>query len=578
LRNGWWLLFCFAWACGPTERSVRPIGDPCAPLAPGEVSEECQDQLCVALDNFSGFCTRTCTVDDDCPGNYLCEAAGRYGRVCKKLVGCQQDGECPAGHVCNAQTGNCYIKVARTLCSPCQDEAQCPEGGACFKALGSGEQFCTSGCAEGDLCPPGFECQQIPSGEGGALQKQCVPLTQTCSAGKSVCSPCRGDAECGGYFDLCVRNVVSGETFCSRDCRPGTSDCPEGFSCVDLGGGLNANAPGPFQCVPNSNTCQGYCDAVSEALQIQQCGLGRTCELSAKSCRPATDGRMCAPCIDNDDCRGGDHPENRCIVNDCADCAFKGESFCSTPCANDAACVQSFGVGFVCKPVVLNTGESRPFCMPQRGSCQGGLRRIGEDCTVSGANECITGICLVAGSHRLCSANCTQDADCGDTRFQCCEASASGYDCSPERRTATGPLSGAGVCAPQGGLFGDDCSPGRAPCQSGACLDLGTARVCTVTCGGGAGCPEGFRCLDAEPLSGGDPVPVCFPSGGGQAGADCTFGPAACDSKLCIRKESGPICTAACASDAECLPDWSCKVLPAVGGGSVDACLPQWLE
>ena len=67
------------------------------------------------------------------------------------------------------------------------------------------------------------------------------------------------------------------------------------------------------------------------------------------SCKPATDGRMCSPCINNDDCRNGAHPEDRCIVNNCDSCPYKGEAFCSTPCADDAACVSSFGPGFVCK-------------------------------------------------------------------------------------------------------------------------------------------------------------------------------------------------------------------------------------
>ena len=44
------------------------------------------------------------------------------------------------------------------------------------------------------------------------------------------------------------------------------------------------------------------------------------------------------------------------------------------------------------------------------------------------------------------------------------------------RERLTGPASGSGVCAPITGLFGDDCSPGQAPCQTGTCLDLGTAQ------------------------------------------------------------------------------------------------------
>lgn len=566
--------------CGPTKPQPKPLGDNCTPIAAGTTSEECSTGLCVALDSASGFCTQTCPDDDACPTDYKCEAAGRYGKICKKLVGCVEDGECPSGHKCNAATGNCYLQVSRTLCSPCQDTLQCPEGGSCFTAIGSGEQFCTAGCGEGDACPIGFECEPIPAGLDGQMVKQCVPKTQTCNAGRSICASCRGDEECGGFFDLCVRNVVSGETFCGKDCDPSRSaDCPLGFACVDIGQGADPDNPGPFQCVPNANTCESFCNADDEVGQIVQCGLGQTCNTTEQRCQPAADGRMCSPCTDSDDCRSGGHPENRCIVNDCADCAFKGEAFCSTPCADDGACVKSFGPGFVCKPVTDSAGGTLNYCMPQRGSCAGGLGRIGDDCSGNGALDCVAGVCVKAGITQICSAPCAKDAQCGDDRYRCCEfTEAAGYDCDPSKRGPEGPASGSGVCAPQGGLFGDDCTPGRPPCQTGTCLDVGTARVCTTRCTASTDCKEGFTCREATPLNGGDIVSVCFPVGGGSNGADCTFGPAACESGLCIKKDSGPICTSACAQDVDCPESWVCNELSTVDGKPATVCVPPALQ
>lgn len=566
-------------ACGDSTPQAKPIGEACAPtVAPGETAAECADGLCIALDNYSGFCTRNCAEDSQCPTDYLCEAAGKYGKICKPLTGCHQDTDCPAGHVCNATTGNCYVKVSRTLCSPCQDSLQCPEGGSCFTAIGSGEQFCTGPCGAADACPTGFECKEIPLGAEHTPTKQCVPVSQTCNFGRTLCTPCKGDDECGGPFDLCVRNVVSGETFCGLDCDPARSgSCPEGFGCVDIGQSDGPNVTGPYQCVPNSNSCAGYCDAQDELGQTRQCGLGKQCDTSAKLCRPSTDGRECSPCLTNDDCTKGNHPENRCIVNQCTDCQFQGESFCATPCADDAACVTSFGPGFVCKPVTDTNGVVKNFCMPQRGTCASGLNRLGEDCSKNGAQDCISGICLEAGNTTLCSLACQQDTDCADNRYRCCEFTAGGgYDCSAAKRTPTGPVSGSGVCAPQGGLFGDDCSPGRPPCQTGTCLDLGTARLCTVPCA--AGCPDGFTCRKAANVDGTGEVDVCFPNGGGQAGANCDFGPAACESGLCIRKDSGPICTQPCTDIAECPEGWSCAQVPTVQDTTVTACLPPSLQ
>lgn len=589
-------------ACGPSETPAKPIGEACAPtVAPGEEAVECADGLCVALDNFSGFCTRACTEDSKCPVDYVCEAAGRYGKICKKLTGCQNDGECPAGHVCNADSGNCYVPVSRTLCSPCQDNKQCPADGTCFTALGSGEQFCTGACGANGACPLGFECKTIPAGPDRADIQQCVPVTQSCNFGKTLCAPCKGDSECGGFFDLCVRNVVSSETFCGTDCNPArTGSCPEGFGCVDIGQSDDANVEGPYQCVPNSNSCTGFCDAQDEAGQVRQCGLGQQCDLVNKSCGAATDGRQCSSCLTNDDCRRGSHPENRCISNDCADCPFKGESFCSSPCADDKACTDTFGPGFVCKPVTDSNGAIKNFCMPQRGTCASGLGRLGEDCGQKAAEDCISGICLQAGNTSLCSLACTTDSNCADSRYRCCEFTpGGGYDCSEARRTADGPLSGSGVCAPLGGLFGDDCSPGRPPCQTGTCLDLGTSQLCTVTCavppsGSSAEDQEAacasvnnlsggfgkFACRLAETLGGGDPTGVCFPKGGGQPGADCTFGPAACESGLCIRKDSGSVCTQACDVDgvAPCPDGWSCTQTATVDNQTVLACLPPSLQ
>src|SRR6185436_12627696 len=209
---------------------------------------------------------------------------------------------------------------------PCQDALQCPEGGACFTAISSKEQFCTTACGAGDACPLGFSCQMIPAGAMNAMIKQCVPDAMSCNAGKPLCAPCRGDAECGGPFDVCVRNVVSQEQFCGRDCNPAKNvcpatqptcepatlvsaenpECPTGFSCTNIGQSDDPSVKGPYQCVPNSNTCVGYCNATTEAEESRQCGLGHRCVNNR--CIAATDGRMCTPCSTTDDCRRGAHP------------------------------------------------------------------------------------------------------------------------------------------------------------------------------------------------------------------------------------------------------------------------------
>jgi len=131
------------------------------------------------------------------------------------------------------------------------------------------------------------------------------------------------------------------------------------------------------------------------------------------------------------------------------------------------------------------------------------------------------------------------------------------------------------VCAPNGGAFGDDCSPGQAPCRSGLCLDIGTARLCTDSCEGSGICPEGFSCslgLDAETQQ---EVQICFPSGGGVRGADCSFGPAACSSRLCLKTGGIAFCVEPCGADGSCEGDWVCDPeAQTVDGQTRPVCVP----
>jgi hypothetical protein len=73
-------------------------------------------------------------------------------------------------------------------------------------------------------------------------------------------------------------------------------------------------------------------------------------------------------------------------------------------------------------------------------------------------------------------------------------------------------------------------------------------------------------------------IDICFPSGGGAVGATCTFGPAACKSHYCLKKDSGNVCTAKCtAADAAtvCPTGWNCSSVDEVGGGSDLFCVPS---
>ncbi|MFN2547286.1 MAG: hypothetical protein ABR567_07640 [Myxococcales bacterium] len=516
------------------------------------------------LDSSTAYCTQSCTAPADCPAGYLCAAS-----VCQALGAggvCGSDNDCPAGLKCDVPGAHCYIPVTRSACGPCTSDLQCG-GGSCHTES-SGERFCASLC--GSSCPAGFSCK---AAEGG---QRCLPDAGSCRGGRPLCAPCAGDLECGGSGDLCVRNLQSQETFCATTCAA-AADCPHGFSCVDLSG----HGAGPTQCVPDSGTCAGYCDVDPQkgtpADVERECGLGSTCDFAGRACSRLTDGTVCAACQSDDDCVSAAHPNSRCVSNRTPGSPYLGERFCGSDCGSTPGCTgagctadpSKCGPQFTC--AAIGTGGIPPFqCVPIRGSCTAGFARLGDSCAKGGPADCISAICAQFGTEKRCSAACGADSDCGDARWRCCAAVGSDrYDCT--QKPAAGS---AGICAPAGGSFGDDCAPGAPPCQEGLCLDLGTAQVCTRACDDVRACPAGFSCQSGTLEGAGTKVRVCFPDGGGAVGSACAFGPAACQSHLCLKKDSGNVCTKACTVDADCPDQWACAREAMPDRTQVNVCLP----
>ena len=529
----------------------------------------CASSQCLVVDSGTAFCTQACQAPADCPSGFLCAGAAA-GKLCQPVGAggiCAVDDDCPAGLKCDTAGSHCYIPVTRSSCGPCTSDLQCGAGGACHTET-TGEKFCAAACGAGGACGAGFICT------GGT----CLPQSGTCRGGRKLCAPCAGDLECGGPGDLCVRNLQSEETFCAVHCSA-NADCAAGFSCLDLSG----KGVGPNQCVPDSGTCEGYCDApATDGASVQrECGLGSSCDLAHHKCVRNADGSLCAACQSDDDCVKASST-SRCVANRTPGSPYLGERFCGQDCTagtcTGAACTKDASKcgatgQYTCQG--LGSNGSWPFqCVPARGSCTAGFGRLGDDCEKTGAGDCVTGLCGQFGTERRCTAACSVDGDCGDTRWRCCSAVGSNkYDCTH------GPVSGQqGVCAPQGGSFGDDCAPGSPPCQEGLCLDLGTAQLCTRACDATHACATGFVCQNGTTKNGdgslGAGLQVCFPDGGGGVGSACAFGPAACKTHLCLKKDSGNVCTQTCTVDADCPKTWSCASEKMAGGADTTVCVP----
>jgi hypothetical protein len=552
-------------ACG--GGSAKPLGLIGADCSVGH-GAACASNNCLVLDSSTAYCTQACQAPTDCPNGFLCAPAPTGGSVCQQLGAggvCSGDTDCPAGLKCDTGGQHCYIPVTRSACGRCTSDLQCGSG-ACH-AESTGEQFCADHCSAAGACAAGFTCS-------GGL---CLPASGSCRGGRALCAPCAGDIECGGPGDLCVRNLQSQETFCGTHCSA-DADCPKNFACVDLSG----TGAGPSQCVPNSGTCAGYCDAAATdtAAVQRECGLGSTCDLTNRTCVRTTDGSLCAACATDDDCTKKD-PNSRCVSNRTVGSPYLGERFCGTDCSlggcSGAGCTKDpskcESPQFTC--AAIGQGGTWPYqCVPVRGSCVAGFGKLGDSCEKGGPDDCVSAICAQFGQEQRCSAACSADADCGDAHWRCCASSgADKYDCTH------GPASGAaGICAPAGGSFGDDCSPGTPPCQDGLCLDLGTAQLCSKPCSGDGDCIAGFTCqsgtLQQADGTLGSSVKVCFPSGGGAVGSACVFGPAACQSHLCLKKDSGNVCTTKCTVTADCPDKWACAQEPMPDGTQVFVCLP----
>ena len=72
------------------------------------------------------------------------------------------------------------------------------------------------------------------------------------AGGAGPCEPCSADVQCGDAADLCLVVGNEGNSYCGAGCA-NSSECPDGYGCVDVGSVDGANAK---QCVPNSGTCE----------------------------------------------------------------------------------------------------------------------------------------------------------------------------------------------------------------------------------------------------------------------------------------------------------------------------------
>ena len=257
------------------------FGDPCS------VGAECESGLCIAYEGGK-ICTIVCGGDGDCPNGYTCQAVGgaglmvclpapdpgKFGDPC--LVGadcesglciayeggkmcttaCGGNGDCPDGYTCQAVGGG-GVKVCLPAPEPGQFGDDCVVGADCESGLCIAYEdgkMCTSVCGGDGDCPNGYTCQAV----GGGGLKVCLPPVELGQFGDA----CAVGADCES--GLCI--AYEGGKICTSACG-GDGDCPDGYTCQDVGGGLKvclpAPEPGQFgdDCLKGADCESGLCIA-----------------------------------------------------------------------------------------------------------------------------------------------------------------------------------------------------------------------------------------------------------------------------------------------------------------------------
>lgn len=461
------------------------------------------------------------------------------------------DGSLPGlGEACEAdrscREGFCYDRAGRRLCTTvCKSDAACWEGAVCVPEPSLGNRICLPGtrCSDDEDCPLGHRCDSE---------------TRVChlAVERDLCGACTTDTQCpeGG---ICVRVRATGERFCSRPCAD-DEDCPNGFGCRALvQDGVAYDGRGaPRQCIPLAETCNARKPLCSPCAGDAECGSALDLCLEDRSTGVRRCGRSCRPsCLwdenrhgyfDRDTgapCTSGCPPGFGCLdvggaTPQCVPEHRSCDDFCdaSTPIEERVQC----GPGRACD-------RSRNRCVPaidgrscapcDRGTCPAGEGRPSV-CLVNhdrGESFCAAACesdeacwldyglgfsCVDVEGRRLClpdagscqvgmaplGASCERGDECAGAI--CIRHGSAGFcsgpcgrdaDCGDARwiccaRDEEGydcsrpPEGGEGVCAPRGGRFGDACGPGLAPCEDGYCLRLGSERVCTASCATDADC------------------------------------------------------------------------------------------
>ncbi len=252
----------------PAEETCNGNDDDCNGLVDDGVAEPADP---CAVSNAAGTCTGQWRCGDNGSGvEWWCNAATPAEEACD-----YEDNDC------DGQTDEDYRAegigpyVGFDHCGAC--------GVSCVGAIPNATAQCTLTPAGGarcevGTCDPGF----YPAGP-----LTCLPV------GEDLCTPCLTDDNCPTPGDLCLS--LDGGQYCGRDCAAGNlhgtpaGECPDGFTCLTLGGGVR-------QCEPTSASCTCLLGDLGETRTCIQQNPNGVC-YGQQVCDPAAGWSACSAAI-----------------------------------------------------------------------------------------------------------------------------------------------------------------------------------------------------------------------------------------------------------------------------------------
>lgn len=396
---------------------------------------------------------------------------------------------------------------------------------------------------------------------------------------------CNVDAECGDLRCDTIRR----QCICLSDesCKSGDPAAP----------------------IKYCNNYTGLCvEEIAGCKSDESCDPTEYCDSSIRACRAKKS--FCAPCGGDNECGGVD---DNCVLDENLQTKFCGKACAKdTDCPRGASC-QDKGGKLQCWPEPNPlTPMDKPSCESFTGCTPDSLRTCNSnaDCAELGDQRCDTaqGRCVAIEQvcpfgtacdprNKICVAECTADADCGDPALRCvnrvCEPA---NDCTSDANCAANK-----VCSIPAGQTMGECVPF---CQTDANCPLGQVCKrgednryrCVLGCASNSNCPIDQRCSTATqncegPLVGNertcqsttacatcetcdstqfycraatDEFPHCLP---------CTAGGGQCTGGACVLNDDGlTYCAKYCGTGVECPQGFVCLTL---SGGANSACVPS---